>query len=376
MKKWVHNMVNLPQTSQVRIIGASEEKGYAAVCKVQIIKGQKPNYKISNCTGVLVAKNLVLLAGHCVANCLKIANGKCSKSGTVQVHCTFTRQVGTKLQSETYSAARWLFNRNFSQKKIEEGTLVGRAIGSSKDYALLVLKENVKHIEPIPIMPFETLMKLKSENKINGLTAVGYGKYSYDESKNEGESGKKRSHTFRRFDIFPTTRVFKVYPSEETSRELPGERIATAHGDSGGPYFVTVDGVTYLVGLISSTTLEPFKVNGVNVTKYTTALSTDYPYAFFYKKYFKSINQSIGKYGYRYVDTKLPDRFPLFDDTNLLTFLKINENRKKDEIETLESKMPKALASSNVFGASVGLGIAFCFFVSVKSLDFGGDSKK
>ena len=373
MKKWVHDMVNLPQTSQVRIIGASEERGYAAVCKVQIIKGQKPNYKVSNCTGVLVAKNLVLLAGHCVANCLKITNGKCGKSGTVQVHCTFTRQVGTKLQSETYSAARWLFNRNFSQKKIEEGTLVGRAIGSSKDYALLVLKENVKHIEPIPIMPFDTLMKLKRENKIVGFTAVGYGKYSYDEAKDRGESGKKRSHTFRRFDVFPTTRVFKVYPSEETSKELPGERIATAHGDSGGPYFVTVDGVTYLVGLISSTTLEPFKVNGVNVTKYTTALSTDYPYAFFYSKYFKPITQSIGKYGYGYVTPAIPNRFPLLEDTDVMTFLKINENRKNEEIVTLESKMPKALAGADVFGVSVGLGMAFCFFVGVKSLDFGGN---
>lgn len=364
-------MINLPQTSQVRIIGAAEEKGYAAVCKVQIIAGQKPNYKVSNCTGVLVAKNLVLLAGHCVANCRKVVNKKCLASNTVHVDCIFTRQVGTKSQKETYSASRWFFNTNFNKMSIEKGTAVDRAKGSSTDYALLLLKENVKHIEPIPIMPFDTLMKLKSENKIRGLTAVGYGKYSYDQSKNEGKAGKKRSHTFRRFDIFPTTRVFKVYPSEETIEDLPGEKIATAHGDSGGPYFVTVDGVTYLVGLISSTTLEPFEVNGVNVTKYTTALSTDYPYAFFYKRHFKTITQSIGKYGYGYVNPKVPNRFPLSDDTSLMSFLNINENRDSKEIETKESELPKALADFNVFGASIGLGVAFCFFVSVKSLDFG-----
>jgi len=363
-------MINLPQTSQARIIGAAEEKGYAAVCKVQITSGQKPNYKVSNCTGVLVAKNLVLLAGHCVANCRKVVNKQCPKSNTAQVECTFTRQVGSKFQKESYRASRWFFNKEFNKEDIEKGTPIGRAVGSSKDYALLLLKENVEHIEPIPIMPFDTLMELKSQNKIRGLTAVGYGKYSYDQSKNVGKAGKKRSHTFRRFDIFPTTRVFKVYPSEETIRDLPGEKIATAHGDSGGPYFVTVDGVTYLVGLISSTTLEPFKVNDVNVTKYTTALSTDYPYAFFYRRHFKTITQSIGKYGYGYVTPKLPERFPRSDDTTLASFLRINENREDKEIETKESKLPKALANANVFGASVGLGVAFCFFVSVKSLDF------
>ena len=121
-----------------------------------------------------------------MANCRKIINKQCPKSNTVRVECTFTRQVGTKSQKESYTASRWFFNKNFNQENIEKGTTIDRAKGSSKDYALLLLKENVKHIEPIPIMPFDTLMKLKRENKIRGLTAVGYGKYSYDKSKNEG----------------------------------------------------------------------------------------------------------------------------------------------------------------------------------------------
>jgi len=362
--------------ASTRIIGAPEESGYAAVCRVKIYYKKNNDMKIGSCSGVLVAKNLVLLAGHCVANCKSVVDELCKGSGTKQVFCEFITRHGTKGTIQKVKARKWYFNRKFNIQNIEKGTVNSRAKGSTLDYALLKLERDVSGIEPIPMMPFDTFVELRKAGEIRGLTAVGFGDYSKDPTKNKGMTGKKRSFTFTDFEVYPKLRALKIIPPEQTIPDLPGEVISTSHGDSGGPYFATVDGVTYLVAIISSTTFRPKTINGVKVTSFTTALSIDYPYSFFYKMFFKNVQQSIGILGYGFTMPNIPPKFfaslssiaaPTEEDINRL--LKSTRPQEEDVVTAVTGKIENVI--SPFYGIlAIATGVLTCTIVVSKITSF------
>ena len=372
-------------SSQAKIIGAPLEKGYPSVCKVYIYyKGLDGSKKTASCTGVLVAPRLVMLAAHCIAHCDKHLRTQCVSSATLRVECTFYVTHRSKTTERKVRAVRWYFNPQFSTSLITEGSASERSRGTALDYGLLELANEVPFLEPVPIMPFATFKSLVRDSTIKSIKAVGFGRFSYDEGKNKRQAGKKRSFSFTKFNISPNAKLIRIYPPEERSTLLPDEKVATAHGDSGGPFFVTVDGVTYLVALISSATFGASRANGIKQTLYTSALSTDYPYMYFYKHFFENYFQSSAPLAYNFIDYQAQRRFTTPESEGLspdegrivssaiggarledLANLKVHP----DMVVTASSQV--ATAESKAIGTVLmSSALIFCVFTVGKSLSF------
>lgn len=278
--------VKLQSVSQ-KIIGAPLELGFPSVCQLEIEyqKGSVLNKYTSMCSGVLVSPTLVLTAAHTF-------EGKINK--VAYVLCKFKT-----LDNKTVyrKSAKVLLPSLFRKSQIEKGKALDRAKGSLRDYAVIVLSEPLYDIEPAPILPFSTLKALYDVKKVDKLIAVGFGRYTFvSKYKTKTAQNKKRSYEFE-FEIYPGIKAFKVLPPE--TKAPSGETISTHLGDSGGAYFINLEGVNYLIGLISSVTTRA-KSRFENDALFATGLSTDNPYSGYYKRFFKHLTQSSGPLGYGY----------------------------------------------------------------------------
>lgn len=254
------------QSANFKIIGAPKEEGFPSVCLVQILKGTK----LSTCTGTLVSPQLVLLAAHCLQGLVNAS----------KVQCTFNLEDGTQKKVRSFY---WLFPKAYSLEKIESGTFNSMLLGSSLDYAVLKLEDPILDIEPTPILSFQNFIAALNTKRVKSLKAVGFGRFSYDDEINEDEAHEKRSADFTKFKVFPNAQMLQIFPSLTTKSLLAdkGEAsVATAPGDSGGPYFANLMGKNFLVGMLStvSTTVEGSQLPQ---TVYSIALSAERPYQAF-----------------------------------------------------------------------------------------------
>lgn len=351
----VENSNSLTLQTQ-EIIGAPLENAFPEVCKVSI---HRTFGRVSSCTGVLVTPNSVLLAAHCLAtnsNSIKI------------IKCSFTLPNGRRVfrLSKTFQ-----FKKGFSLKKMEEGTALSRAKGSQLDYAIVFFRNSITSILPAPILPYDVLMDRKKKNPSLQLKAVGFGKFSNKELIDSRKGGKKRSFAFD-FSVYkdPGTKkdlkVFRVSPPKQLSST--GEVISTHSGDSGGPYFVNIQGVNYLVGLISSVTMKRNpKIKGDAL--YAVGVSTDFPIASF-KNAFKGYAQDLGPLGFFY---KARPRVSFPPVVSTIPSIKINKPADASIIEDTEGSIESHTIATNkwtlesymILGGAL-IGAAFVFDVFTK----------
>lgn len=193
----------LPRSSGVtaRIINGSVTATYPAV---GLIGADGQDYG----SGVLIAPQYVLTAGHC-------AEGVADSSGQ------FT--VGDK----TYHTEKVFLHPNFN------GDVLGSDLAN--DIAIFRLTEPVTGIAPLPISRVAPRVG-------QTLTLVGFGGGGNGETGGDGDFGTKR------VGITPIDRVSSKLIRWTFDNDSESN---TAPGDSGGPAFLTVNGVKYIAGITS-----------------------------------------------------------------------------------------------------------------------------
>lgn len=184
-----------------RIINGSVTSTYPAV---GLIGADGEDY----CSGVLIAPQYVLTAGHCADDVADTAG-------------QFT--IGDKV----YHTEKVFLHPSYN------GNALGR--DSANDLAIYRLDEPVVGIAPLPISRVAPRVGQM-------LTLVGFGGGGTGESGSEGDFGIKRVG-FTPIDQVTSKLIRWNFDSESESN--------TAPGDSGGPAFVTVNGVKYIAGITS-----------------------------------------------------------------------------------------------------------------------------
>jgi hypothetical protein len=184
-----------------RIVNGSVTTSYPAV---GLIGADGQDYG----SGVLIASQYVLTAGHC-------AVGLADTSGE------FT--VGDK----TYHTDKVFLHPSFN------GDLLGSDVAN--DLAIFRLDEPVVGIAPLPI-------NRVAPHVGQTLTLVGFGGSGTGDTGGDGSYGTKR---------VGTTPIDRVSSKLIRWNFDNNDESNTAPGDSGGPAFLTVNGVQYIAGITS-----------------------------------------------------------------------------------------------------------------------------
>ena len=197
--------VQLHQQSELavsaRIVNGTQTSDYPAVGLI----GESGDHF---CTGTLIAPQYVLTAGHC-------AEGVGNTTGT------FT--VGR----QSYQTERVYLHPNYNRNAIGSD--------SANDIAIYKLSQQVVGITPMNI--FRGIPQVGQL-----LTLVGFGGGGNGTTGTNGDFGIKRVGTT------PIDKVSRTLISWNFDNNTEAN---TAPGDSGGPAFVTVDGIKYIAGVTS-----------------------------------------------------------------------------------------------------------------------------
>ena len=179
------------------------------------------------CSGVMISKNVLVTAGHCILD----ENKQISKSiyvgrpGTLQkqIRSDYGLVVGTFLPDDYLGAG------------------IDNSVGPS-DIALLVIDRIFSEVEPLQIASENDLKQLKISEA--SLRAIGYG-YTSDSNDSTGEPY-----------FFDGNLVNYEYPSRANTFVMSSKTSGSCRGDSGGPVLNITPKKILLLGVITGGSID------------------------------------------------------------------------------------------------------------------------
>ncbi len=195
------------------------------------IRSRRPSYGF--CTGTLIARRLVLTAGHCVT--------ATDDNGVVELSDAQGLQVGAGYlassrhrDGEVVGVDRVIVHERFDGQFLKSSRGADSAgIGKPHDLALLVLSTPITVIDPIRILSDEMRNDAMKDDSV-GLVS-GYGVFDIEKNL----AGR----------LYVAEALIERVATTEILTD--GDLGDTCFGDSGGPLYVAHQGRLYVAGVVS-----------------------------------------------------------------------------------------------------------------------------
>ena len=262
-----------------RIINAPLELGFPAICKViSAASDELIALSTESCTGTLITPNLVLLASHCFER---------TKLSRVAIFTLKDSEIEVPIKKvyfqSFFDSAE--FSKAFGEQLLD-------ILHTDFAIAELELPVNPNFVKPLPMMLAEEFSKQVIQGKVKELKFVGFGKTSLNA---EATSETKRSFTFNDFKLDLNKGLLKVKANQNDRQQ----QVAVYSGDSGGAYIASIDGIDYIVSVLSYV---EFDTQGFPYQSVSTLL--DFPVRFFKTSILSGYEQTEAPLGYGYPNKK------------------------------------------------------------------------
>ena len=192
----------------------------------------------STCTGTLISPNAVITAGHCVdSNANPYLNQLVIGFGQRQ----------SKLQA--YEIDKIIQHPDYYFDSDKVGSTI------RNDIAIIKLKESVTASEVPPVRVMLPALDVTNDDIMSAegvvLNAVGFGVRDPSDLSSSGvkyETETKITHRCSKSDCSGDHNLLPGFFYTDNSK------TGVCHGDSGGPAFITLDGIQYIIGVASYVT--------------------------------------------------------------------------------------------------------------------------
>ncbi len=197
------------------IINGTDEPGFPAVGAIALFDDDAHrSYSELLCSGILIRRNWVLTAAHCVIDAYPMAQQAFLIGEHAERSPDRTLPEGTK----PYGIKRGI-------------RYPLRLTGNGYDIGLIELEEAVTDVDPMPLFEGDLRAYVGSPTK-----SIGFGTTSMDE---ENLQARRRSTDLR---------IHAVYDADYFTT---GDHTGICFGDSGGPDAINIDGTWYVSGVHS-----------------------------------------------------------------------------------------------------------------------------